>query len=193
MGCSTIQILDPDEQIRQLTKLRNDVNTTVEKNDVRISGIQQQIQKFDEEIKQLKNDIVQNQYSYSEAEKLQKAQKIIEIETDRQRAQKTIDLLNPNNENLKNNISMIDSKIQEIKTNGMLKEQNDLIEKIGDTDPTPAMKKNIDNIMKQMEKDEKIIEMLNTANKAINPDVGTAEEVLKQTLGKGTTGAPQVY
>ena len=193
MGCFTTKILDPEEQIRQLTKLKNDVTTTVETNDIRISGIQQQIQEINEEIKQLENDIVQNQYSYSEAEKLQKAQKIIELKSDLQRAQKTLNLINPNNENLKNNITMINSKIQEIETNRITKLENDIMTKIGDTDPTPALKKNIEYIMKQIEKDNKIIEMLNNGNKAINPDVGTAEDLLKQTLGNGTAGAPPVY
>ena len=193
MGCFTTKILDPEEQIRQLTKLKNDVTTTVETNDIRISGIQQQIQEINDEIKQLENDIVQNQYSYSEAEKLQKAQKIIELKSDLQRAQKTLNLINPNNENLKNNITMINSKIQEIETNRITKMENDIMTKIGDTDPTPALKKNIEYIMKQIEKDNKIIEMLNNGNKAINPDVGTAEDILKQTLGNGTAGAPPVY
>ena len=193
MGCFTTKILDPEEQIRQLTKLKNDVTTTVETNNIRISGIQQQIKEINEEIKQLENDIVQNQYSYSEAEKLQKAQKIIELKTDLQRAQKAFDLLNPNNENLKNNITMINSKIQEIETNRITKMENDIMTKIGDTDPTPALKKNIEYIMEQIEKDNKIIEMLNNGNKAINPDVGTAEDILKQTLGNGTAGAPPVY
>ena len=141
MGCFTTKILDPEEQIRQLTKLKNDVTTTVETNNIRISGIRQQIQEINDEIKQLENDIVQNQYSYSEAEKLQKAQKIIELKTDLQRAQKAFDLLNPNNENLKNNITMINSKIQEIETNRITKMENDIMTKIGDTDPTPALKK----------------------------------------------------
>jgi len=193
MGCFTTKILDPEEQIRQLTKLKNDVTTTIETNDIRISGIQQQIQEINEEIKQLENDIVQNQYSYSEAEKLQKAQKIIELKSDLQRAQKTLNLINPNNENLKNNITMINSKIQEIETNRITKMENDIMTKIGDTDPTPALKKNIEYIMEQIEKDNKIIEMLNNGNKAINPDVGTAEDILKQTLGNGTAGAPPVY
>ena len=193
MGCFTTKILDPEEQIRQLTKLKNDVTTTVETNNIRISGIQQQIQEINDEIKQLENDIVQNQYSYSEAEKLQKAQKIIELKTDLQRAQKTLNLINPNNENLKNNITMINSKIQEIETNRITKMENDIMTKIGDTDPTPALKKNIEYIMEQIEKDNKIIEMLNNGNKAINPDVGTAEDILKQTLGNGTAGAPPVY
>ena len=193
MGCFTTKILDPEEQIRQLTKLKNDVTTTVETNDIRISGIQQQIQEINDEIKQLENDIVQNQYSYSEAEKLQKAQKIIELKSDLQRAQKTLNLINPNNENLKNNITMINSKIQEIETNRITKMENDIMTKIGDTDPTPALKKNIEYIMEQIEKDNKIIEMLNNGNKAINPDVGTAEDILKQTLGNGTAGAPPVY
>ena len=88
---------------------------------------------------------------------------------------------------------MINSKIQEIETNRITKMENDIMTKIGDTDPTPALKKNIEYIMEQIEKDNKIIEMLNNGNKAINPDVGTAEDILKQTLGNGTAGAPPVY
>ena len=87
MGCLTSpKITDPAEQIRQLNNLRNNVLTTIEINKVKISSQEKQIQEIDEQIKQLSNDLVQNQYSYSETEKLQKAQKIVELKTDRQRA-----------------------------------------------------------------------------------------------------------
>ena len=94
MGCLTSpKITDPAEQIRQLNNLRNNVLTTIEINKVKISSQEKQIQEIDEQIKQLSNDLVQNQYSYSETEKLQKAQKIVELKTDRQRAQKKFGLI----------------------------------------------------------------------------------------------------
>ena len=194
MGCLTSpKITDPAEQIRQLNNLRNNVLTTIEINKVKISGQEQQIQELDEQIKQLSNDLVQNQYSYSETEKLQKAQKIVELKTDRQRAQKSLDLLKANNENLKNNENMINSKIEEIKNFGTMNEQNKLMGQLADTDPTAALQQNLRDIMKQQQKDEEMIRALNVGNTAANSGVGTADDLLKQLLGSGTTGAPPAY
>ena len=194
MGCLTSpKITDPAEQIRQLNNLRNNVLTTIEINKVKISGQEQQIQEIDEQIKQLSNDLVQNQYSYSETEKLQKAQKIVELKTDRQRAQKSLDLLKANNENLKNNENMINSKIEEIKSFGTMNEQNKLIGQLADTDPTAALQQNLRDIMKQQQKDEEMIRALNVGNTAANSGVGTADDLLKQLLGSGTAGAPPAY
>ena len=187
------KITDPAEQIRQLNNLRNNVLTTIEINKVKISGQEQQIQELDEQIKQLSNDLVQNQYSYSETEKLQKAQKIVELKTDRQRAQKSLDLLKANNENLKNNENMINSKIEEIKSFGTMNEQNKLMGQLADTDPTAALQQNLRDIMKQQQKDEEMIRALNVGNTAANSGVGTADDLLKQLLGSGTAGAPPAY
>ena len=194
MGCLTSpKITDPAEQIRQLNNLRNNVLTTIEINKVKISGQEQQIQELDEQIKELSNDLVQNQYSYSETEKLQKAQKIVELKTDRQRAQKSLDLLKANNENLKNNENMINSKIEEIKSFGTMNEQNKLMGQLADTDPTAALQQNLRDIMKQQQKDEEMIRALNVGNTAANSGVGTADDLLKQLLGSGTAGAPPAY
>ena len=194
MGCLTSpKITDPAEQIRQLNNLRNNVLTKIEINKVKISSQEQQIQELDEQIKQLSNDLVQNQYSYSETEKLQKAQKIVELKTDRQRAQKSLDLLKANNENLKNNENMINSKIEEIKNFGTMNEQNKLMGQLADTDPTAALQQNLRDIMKQKQKDEEMIRALNVGNTAANSGVGTADDLLKQLLGSGTTGAPPAY
>ena len=194
MGCLTSpKITDPAEQIRQLNNLRNNVLTKIEINKVKISGQEQQIQEIDEQIKQLSNDLVQNQYSYSETEKLQKAQKIVELKTDRQRAQKSLDLLKANNENLKNNENMINSKIEEIKSFGTMNEQNKLMGQLADTDPTAALQQNLRDIMKQQQKDEEMIRALNVGNTAANSGVGTADDLLKQLLGSGTAGAPPAY
>jgi predicted RNA-binding protein with EMAP domain len=194
MGCLTSpKITDPAEQIRQLNNLRNNVLTKIEINKVKISSQEQQIQEIDEQIKQLSNDLVQNQYSYSETEKLQKAQKIVELKTDRQRAQKSLDLLKANNENLKNNENMINSKIEEIKSFGTMNEQNKLMGQLADTDPTAALQQNLRDIMKQQQKDEEMIRALNVGNTAANSGVGTADDLLKQLLGSGTAGAPPAY
>ena len=194
MGCLTgPKTLDPAEQIRKLTDLRNTVMTTIETNKVKIANSEKEIQGIDEKIKEMQNDLVQNQYSYSEEEKLAKAQKILELKTERQRAQKKLDLLKANNENMKNNLTMIESKIEEIKTNATMKGQNEVMQMIGDTDPTALLQQNYRDQMRQQQKDEQMLNALNAGNNALNAGMGTANDLLKEILGNGTAGAPPAY
>ena len=194
MGCLTSpKVTDPAEQIRLLSGLRNNVLTTIETNKVKISRAEKEIQEIDDNMKQIENDLRQNQYSYSETEKLQKAQKVLELKVDRQRAQKSLDLLKANNTNLKNNLSMIESKIEEVRNNQAIQGQVDVMGTIGNTDPTAALQKNLQDIMRQQQKDEEMLRVLNSGNNAVSAGMGTADDVLKQILGSGTGGAPPAY
>ena len=194
MGCLTSpKVTDPAEQIRLLSGLRNNVLTTIETNKVKISRAEKEIQEIDDNMKQIENDLRQNQYSYSETEKLQKAQKVLELKVDRQRAQKSLDLLKANNTNLKNNLSMIESKIEEVRNNQTIKGQVDVIGQIDNADPTAALQKNLQDIMRQQQKDEEMLRVLNSGNNAVSAGMGTADDVLKQILGSGTGGAPPAY
>ena len=194
MGCLTSpKVTDPAEQIRLLSGLRNNVLTTIETNKVKISRAEKEIQEIDDNMKQIENDLRQNQYSYSETEKLQKAQKVLELKVDRQRAQKSLDLLKANNTNLKNNLSMIESKIEEVRNNQAIQGQVDVMGTIGNTDPTAALQKNLQDIMRQQQKDEEMLRVLNSGNNAVSAGIGTADDVLKQILGSGTGGAPPAY
>ena len=187
------KVTDPAEQIRLLSGLRNNVLTTIETNKVKISRAEKEIQEIDDNMKQIENDLRQNQYSYSETEKLQKAQKVLELKVDRQRAQKSLDLLKANNTNLKNNLSMIESKIEEVRNNQTIQGQVDVMVTIGNTDPTAALQKNLQDIMRQQQKDEEMLRVLNSGNNAVSAGMGTADDVLKQILGSGTGGAPPAY
>ena len=189
----TPKVTDPAEQIRLLSGLRNNVLTTIETNKVKISRAEKEIQEIDDNMKQIENDLRQNQYSYSETEKLQKAQKVLELKVDRQRAQKSLDLLKANNTNLKNNLSMIESKIEEVRNNQTIQGQVDVIGQIDNADPTAALQKNLQDIMRQQQKDEEMLRVLNSGNNAVSAGMGTADDVLKQILGSGTGGAPPAY
>ena len=194
MGCLTSpKVTDPAEQIRLLSGLRNNVLTTIETNKVKISRAEKEIQEIDDNMKQIENDLRQNQYSYSETEKLQKAQKVLELKVDRQRAQKSLDLLKANNTNLKNNLSMVESKIEEVRNNQAIQGQVDVIGQIDNADPTAALQKNLQDIMRQQQKDEEMLRVLNSGNNAVSAGMGTADDVLKQILGSGTGGAPPAY
>jgi predicted RNA-binding protein with EMAP domain len=187
------KVTDPAEQIRLLSGLRNNVLTTIETNKVKISRAEKEIQEIDDNMKQIENDLRQNQYSYSETEKLQKAQKVLELKVDRQRAQKSLDLLKANNTNLKNNLSMIESKIEEVRNNQTIQGQVNIMGQIDNADPTAALQKNLQDIMRQQQKDEEMLRVLNSGNNAVSAGMGTADDVLKQILGSGTGGAPPAY
>ena len=189
------KVTDPAEQIRLLSELRNEVLMTIKESETKISKAENDMQEINEKINQIENDLRQNQYSYSETEKLQKAQKVLELKTDYQRAQKSLDLLKANKTNFENSLQMIESKINEIKNNEILKKQDDIIDKIGNTDPTPILRKNYEHQLEQQRKDEETLNLLKSGNNVLNPGLPTADVLLKQILhGNGTTdGAPPAY
>ena len=187
MGClSSPKIADPQEQIRLLSNLKKEVLKTIETNMIKISNAEKDIQEIDENKKQIENDLVQNQYSYSEAEKLEKAHKILELKADLERVQYSFELFNKHNKNFKDFLSMIEAKIEEMKNNGILTRQNDIMAKEENADVTPLFRKSYEDLLKQQRKDEERLKLFHYKNN----EFGTADELLKQILGNGTDGVP---
>ena len=196
MGCLCPPKPGIPEKINQLERLRNSVLSTIEVNKVKMETLENKIQQIDSEIKEGENDLRQNQYSYSEQEKKAKAKKLFDLQKDRQRAQKSLDLISANTENLKNNLTMIESKIAELKNYAQLKEGDDVMKGLGDIDTGEMLQKNIQDIMRQQGKDDEQLRILEGGNKAVNDGLGinSADDYLKQILGgNGTDGAPPAY
>ena len=196
MGCLCPPKPGIPEKINQLERLRNSVLSTIEVNKVKMETLENKIQQMDSEIKEGENDLRQNQYSYSEQEKKAKAKRLFDLQKDRQRAQKSLDLISANTENLKNNLSMIESKISELKNYAQLKEGDDVMKGLGDIDTGEMLQKNIQDIMRQQGKDDEQLRILEGGNRAVNDGLGinSADDYLKQILGgNGTDGAPPAY
>ena len=196
MGCLCPPKPGIPEKINQLERLRSSVLSTIEVNKVKMETLENKIQQMDSEIKEGENDLRQNQYSYSEQEKKAKAKKLFDLQKDRQRAQKSLDLISANTENLKNNLTMIESKIAELKNYAQLKEGDDVMKGLGDIDTGEMLQKNIQDIMRQQGKDDEQLRILEGGIKAVNDDLGinSADDYLKQILGgNGTDGAPLAY
>ena len=196
MGCLCPPKPGIPEKINQLERLRNSVLSTIEVNKVKMETLENKIQQMDSEIKEGENDLRQNQYSYSEQEKKAKAKRLFDLQKDRQRAQKSLDLISANTENLKNNLSMIESKISELKNYAQLKEGDDVMKGLGDIDTGEMLQKNIQDIMRQQGKDDEQLRILEGGTKAVNDGLGinSADDYLKQILGgNGTDGAPPAY
>lgn len=186
---------DMPTKISKLTRLRSQMMSSIELNKIKIEKLEKELQNYNEQIKQEENDLRQNQYSYSDAEKKAKAKKILELQKDRQRAEKQSRTLTAYNDQLKNNLSSIESKIEELKNNQQIVAGNDIMAQVGDIDTGEALQKNIENMMRQQQKEEENLRIMENGNRAINDGLGlnNEDDVLKAILGNGTSGAPPAY
>ena len=136
------------------------------------------------QIKQGEADLKQNQYSYSETEKINKAKRLIDLKKDQQRNQKSLDSLRTYNETLKNNLDMLKKKIEEIRNNKQIQEGNELMNELKDLDNGETLQANLNNLMIERQKEEENMQIMKNGNNAINNDLGINEdEYLKRILG----------
>ena len=195
MGCCFEQKVKEDPIIK-LSQLRSQIMTTIEFNKIKIEKADKDIEELSEQIKLGENDLRQNQYSYTDLEKQNKAKKLLELQKDRQRATKNRDSLSAYNETLKNNLSTIEAKIEELKNYEQIVRGNSEMEKIEAIDTVGALKKNIEHIMIEQDKQQEIINTMQIGDVAINSDLGIKNEqdYLKSLLGSGgTNGGPTSY
>ena len=199
MGCGGIKEKTPDDfkkDIEKLNELKSKIERTMEENKTKIDTVENEITKKNNEIKLGENDLRQNQFSYSDSEKKAKAKELFGFQQDRQRAQKRFDLLTANNENLKNNLNMVDSKIEEIRKHIQLMETDKIMEEIEIIDNGEILSRNIDNILRQQKKDEEYLDILEKGNKAFIGDIGynSVDDYMKDILeNKGNNEAPVAY
>ena len=195
MGCCFEQKVKEDPIIK-LSQLRSQIMTTIEFNKIKIEKADKDIEELSEQIKLGENDLRQNQYSYTDLEKQNKAKKLLELQKDRQRATKNRDSLSAYNETLKNNLSTIEAKIEELRNYQQIEQGNIEMGKIESIDTVGALKKNIEHIMIEQDKQQKIIETMQIGDGAINAELGIKNEqdYLKSLLGSGgTNGGPTSY
>lgn len=192
MGC-----LSADDRVEdavsKLTSLRGRVMTTIQVNDIKIAKSEKELEKIEAAIKQGENDIKQNQYSYSDSEKQTKVKKLIDLQKDRAREQKSLDALRTYNETLKNNLTMLNSKIEEVRNAQQIKEGNDLMKELGSLDTGETLRQNIENVMMENQRQEDIIKIMQNGNNALNSNLGiqNPDDYLKSLLG--TAGAAPAY
>lgn len=192
MGCLSADDRDNDA-VSKLTSLKGRVMTTIQVNDIKIAKSEKELEKIEAAIKQGENDIKQNQYSYSDSEKQTKVNKLIDLQKDRAREQKSLDALRTYNETLKNNLTMLNSKIEEVRNIQQIKEGGDLMKELGSLDTGETLRQNIENVMMENQRQEGNIKIMQNGNNALNSDLGiqNPDDYLKSLLG--TAGAPPAY
>ena len=192
MGCLSADDRGEDA-VSKLTSLKGRVMTTIQLNDIKIAKSEKELEKIEAQIKQGENDIKQNQYSYSDSEKQTKVNKLIDLQKDRAREKKSLDALRTYNETLKNNLTMLNSKIEEVRNAQQIKEGNDLMKELGSLDTGETLRQNIENVMMENQRQEDNIKIMQNGNNALNSDLGiqNPDDYLKSLLG--TAGAAPAY
>ena len=192
MGCLSADDRDNDA-VSKLTSLKGRVMTTIQLNDIKIAKSEKELEKIEAQIKQGENDIKQNQYSYSDSEKQTKVKKLVDLQKDRAREQKSLDALRTYNETLKNNLTMLNSKIEEVRNAQQIKEGTDLMKELGSLDTGETLRQNIENVMMENQRQEGNIKIMQNGNNALNSDLGiqNPDDYLKSLLG--TAGAAPAY
>ena len=192
MGCFETKE-DIPTKINKLTQLKGKMLSTIEINKVKIEGMQKKIGDLDSQIKQGENDLVQNKFSYSETELKTKAKQIYELKKDRQRLEKQMETSNAYNDNLKNNLSKIETKIEELRNAGTIMEGNDVMNGMDDLNTADILQKNIEGMMREVQNQDENLRILKNGEQAMNEGLGNFDDYMNSLLGKGTNGAPPAY
>ena len=192
MGCFETKE-DIPTKINKLTQLKGKMLSTIEINKVKIEGMQKKIENLDSQIKQGENDLVQNKFSYSETELKTKAKQIYELKKDRQRLEKQMETSNAYNDNLKNNLSKIENKIEELRNAGTIMEGNDVMNGMDDLNTADILQKNIEGMMREVQNQDENLRILKNGEQAMNEGLGNFDDYMNSLLGKGTNGAPPAY
>ena len=188
--------LKMEEDIKKLNQLKTQIFESLNKIEIEITKNENEIIVRERQIKQGEEYLRRKQYSYSKQEKISFVKDLLQIKNDIKRFQKKLDLLFAYKENFKNNISMIESKIQEIELNNQLMNQIEEMNQIKGNNLEINLEKNIEDIIEQKKKDEEQLIILQKGNNAINSDLGfdNPEDYLKLILGNnGTFGNPYSF
>ena len=192
MGCFC-----PPNPLVILNRVRNNLLTQIEINKIKIEKREKNIQDLDNQINQLENDLKQNQYSYSDTEKKQKARQIMGLKKDLLLEEKSLEEARTYNETLNNNKTTIESKIEEIRNMQAISAGNKALANLGDVNTAEILQSNVERMMREQQIREQKLAILKNGNNAINAGLGfkNEDDYLKNLLGNNGNagGAPVFY
>ena len=195
MGC----LCTPKEEpLEILGRVHSNLLSQIETNKKKIEKRDKTIKDLDNQINQLENDLKQNQYSYSDTEKKQKARQIMGLKKELLLEEKGLEEARTYNETLDNNKTTIESKIAEVKNMETIEKANEALEKLREIERKNAeiLQRNVERIIEEQMKREKLIEIMKKGNDAFYDNLGfkNEEDYLKKLLGSnGTTGGAPVF
>ena len=192
MGCLCPPKEDP---LVILDRARNNLLSQIDINKTKIENRDKTIKDLDNQINQLENDLKQNQYSYSDTEKKQKARQIMGLKKDLLLEEKSLEEARTYNETLNNNKTTIESKIEEIRNMQAISAGDKALENLGDGNTAEILQSNVERMMREQQIRDQNLAILKNGNNAINAELGFKDEddYLKNLLGSNSGGAPTAY
>ena len=194
MGC----LCTPKEEpLEILGRVHSNLLSQIEINKDKIEKRDKTIKDLDNQINQLENDLKQNQYSYSDTEKKQKARQIMGLKKELLLEEKGLEEARTYNETLNNNKNTIESKIEEIRNMQAISAGNKALANLGDGNTAKILQSNVERMMREQQIREQKLAKLKNGNNAINAGLGFKDEddYLKNLLGNNGNagGAPVFY
>ena len=191
MGCCGNKTNSKEEKLREL---KIQLATQIQINDIKENNLKRSLTKIKMEIEQLEYDIKENNTGLSEIEQKNKKKKIAELKNDQIRKERELKHSTILNETMKNNLTMMEMKIEEYHNAKSIEESNAILKQIYSMDFRSIYKKNNENLNKIKLQDEKNMKELEDANKQFLEDnehpVQSPEEILNNLIYSKNVPAP---
>ena len=173
----------------KLQSIKRKLLFQVEYNKNKLKLMNDELTKMEMKIEIGEADIAQNQFVLSEIELNSKARMLSEIKKDKARKEKSIQKLSNLNEAMKNNLEMLEIKIQEYRAAQSIKEANSIFKDIEKMDFSKTYDNNANNLLKHKQQDNEIMANLEIGNKQYLNDgdneVESPEDILNRLIGQG--------
>ena len=160
----------------------------IEINKAKLKLMNDELVKIEMKIEIAESDIVQNQYVLSELELKNKARIVSELKMDKLRKEKSIQKLSTLNKTMKNNLDILEIKIQEYRAAKCVKEANSIFKDIEKMDFSKTYENNINNLLKFKHQDNEDMAILENGNKQYlndgDSEVQSPEDILNNLIGQ---------
>ena len=110
MGCSSSEAVGVGPRLsleEEMERQKRNLDLQIDENNIKIMGYEREIEDFNNQIKERENEVKLNGYALSEAEINSKMKKLMDLQKDRARIQRSLDSLKTLNETLKNNLENV--------------------------------------------------------------------------------------
>ena len=172
-----------EEQYNNLNRLRNKLLMNQIFNDTKIEMSEKNISTISKQIEQGKNEIKQFCHSLTKDELQIKAKKLIMLERDLEIEKKYYDTTLNYITLLKNNISQVESSMNQLIMIMNTKDINKQMNKMDIINASSTLSENVNILLNQKKKEESINKELNNINKIFNEYPKTVDSYLKEILG----------
>ena len=187
MGCSSSEAVGVGPRLsleEEMERQKRNLDLQIDENNIKIMGYEREVEDFNNQIKEKENEVKLNGYALSEAEINSKMKKLMDLQKERARTQRTLDSLKNLNETLKNNLENVKKKLEEQRVVQTLKDGNQLMNKLDEGNNANIMNTNAKNLLKQRVNDDQTQKNLERLNNAYaGNDVPNLDDYKKKLLG----------